>query len=72
MAKIQYNLTRGSDVIHDGMYLEISEAGTSPLRQIAEVFYSDVTHEFSFSCHEGYIPLEVIQKLITKLKNCFR
>jgi hypothetical protein len=72
MATIQYNLTRGSDVIHDGMYLELSEAGTSPLRQIAEVFYSDVTHEFSFSSHEGYIPLEVIEKLITKLKNCFR
>jgi hypothetical protein len=54
------------------MYLELSEAGTSPLRQIAEVFYSDVTHEFSFSSHEGYIPLEVIEKLITKLKNCFR
>lgn len=68
MAKIEYNLTRGSDVIRDGMYLELSEAGASPLRQIAEVFYSDVTHEFSFSCYEGYIPLEEIEKLIHEAK----
>jgi len=68
MAKIQYNLTRGSDVIRDGMYLELSEVGISPLRQIAEVFYSDVTHEFSFSCYEGCIPLEEIEKLIHEAK----
>ena len=68
MANIQYNLTSGSHVIRDGMYLELSEAGTSPLRPIAEVFYSDVTHEFSFSCYEGWIPLEEIEKLIHEAK----
>lgn len=68
MAKSQYNLTCGSDVIRDGMYLELSEAGTSPLRQIAEVFYSDVTHEFSFSCYEECIPLQGIEKLILEAK----
>ncbi|MCS3422452.1 hypothetical protein M2403_001052 [Rahnella sp. BIGb0603] len=54
--------------IRDGMYLELSEAGTSPFRQIAEVFYSDVTHEFSFSCYEGCIPLKEIEKLIHEAK----
>ncbi|MBP2199047.1 hypothetical protein [Pantoea cypripedii] len=68
MAKTKYNLVRGSDIIRDGMYLELSEAGTSPLRQIAEVFYSDVTHEFFFSCYEGSIPLEEIEKLIIEAK----
>ncbi|MBU9829026.1 hypothetical protein J1779_03680 [Rahnella sp. FC061912-K] len=56
------------DVIRDGKYLELSEAETSPLRKIAEVFYSDVTHEFSFSCYEGCILLEEIEKLIHKAK----
>lgn len=68
MAKIKYHLSRGSDVIRDGMFLELSEAGTAPLKQIAEVFYSDVTHEFSFSCYEGGIPLEEIEKLIHEAK----
>lgn len=37
MNKMKYELTRGSDIIRNGMYLELSEAGTSPLRQIAEI-----------------------------------
>ncbi len=37
MTKIKYELTRGSDIIRDGMFLELSEAGTSPLKQIAEI-----------------------------------
>ncbi|EPE7491593.1 hypothetical protein ACSMAF_003686 [Cronobacter universalis] len=49
MAVNKYYFTRGSDIIRDGMYLELSEAGTSPLLQFAEVFYSDVTGEFFFS-----------------------
>ena len=36
MSKIKFELRRGSDVIRDGMYLELSISGTSPLRQVAE------------------------------------
>lgn len=30
-------------LLRDGMYLELSVSETCPLRQVAEVFYSDVT-----------------------------
>lgn len=30
MAKTEYYLTRGSDIIRDGMFLELTEADTSP------------------------------------------
>ncbi|WP_127957649.1 hypothetical protein [Serratia microhaemolytica] len=68
MAKIKYMLTRGSDIHRDGMYLELSEAGTSPLRQLAEVFYSDVTHQFFLTCYEEDLPLDVIEWLISEAK----
>lgn len=55
MSKIKFELRRGSDVIRDGMYLELSISGTSPLRQVAEVFYSDITHEFFLTCYEEKI-----------------
>ncbi|MEI7188394.1 hypothetical protein [Dickeya dianthicola] len=68
MTKIKYELTRGSDIIRDGMFLELSEAGTSPLRQIAEIFYSDVTHEFFLTCYEENIPLDAIEELLSEAK----
>lgn len=66
MTEIDYELTRGSDIHRDGMYLELSEAGTSPLRQIAEIFYSDVTHKFFLTCYEENVPLVMIEKLISE------
>ncbi|MCU6391085.1 MULTISPECIES: hypothetical protein [Enterobacter] len=68
MSKIKFELRRGSDVIRDGMYLELSISGTSPLRQVAEVFYSDITHEFFLTCYEEKIPLEAVEKLISVAK----
>ncbi|WP_038908269.1 hypothetical protein [Dickeya oryzae] len=68
MTKMKYELTRGSDIIRNGMYLELSEAGTSPLRQIAEIFYSDSTHEFVMTCYVENIPLDAIEKLISEAK----
>lgn len=68
MSLIKYKLTRGSDIIRDGMFLELTEAGTSPVRQIAEVFYSDITHEFFLTCYEQNVPLEAIEKLISEAK----
>ena len=64
----KYQLTRGSDIVRDGMYLELSEANTSPIRQLAEVFYSDVTHDFVLTYCEDNIPLEVIEWLIAESK----
>ncbi|APC11845.1 MULTISPECIES: hypothetical protein [Providencia] len=64
----EYELSRGSDIVRDGMYLELTMANTDPVLQLAEVFYSDVTHQFTLTCFEPNIPLEVIETLIEQAK----
>lgn len=68
MSEIKYEMRRGSDVLRDGMYLELSVSETFPLRQVAEIFFSDITHEFFLTCYEENIPLEVIEELISKAR----
>ncbi|CND48450.1 Uncharacterised protein [Yersinia pseudotuberculosis] len=68
MSEMKYEMRRGSDVLRDGMYLELSVSETYPLRQVAEIFFSDITHEFFLTCYEENIPLEVIEKLISKAR----
>lgn len=65
---IEYEFVRGSDIVRDGMYLELTMANTDPVLQLAEVFYSDVTHQFTLTCFEPNIPLEVIETLIEQAK----
>lgn len=64
----EYELSRGSDIVRDGMFLELTVANTNPILQLAEVFYSDVTHQFTLTCFEPNIPLEVIETLIEQAK----
>ncbi|RZU48235.1 hypothetical protein EV700_0026 [Fluviicoccus keumensis] len=59
-----YEFTRGSDIIRDGMFLEVSVKDTNPLRQVAEIFYSDATAQFFLSCFESDVPLQVLEELI--------
>ncbi|WP_272528662.1 MULTISPECIES: hypothetical protein [unclassified Providencia] len=66
--EIEYELSRGSDIVRDGMYLELTMANTDPVLQLAEVFYSDVTHQFTLTCYEPNIPLEVVENLIEQAK----
>ncbi|HHR6186962.1 TPA: hypothetical protein ACS729_000384 [Providencia alcalifaciens] len=65
---VEYEFVRGSDIVRDGMYLELTMANTDPELQLAEVFYSDVTHQFTLTCFEPNIPLEVIEILIEQAK----
>ncbi|QBH97706.1 hypothetical protein EKN56_15615 [Limnobaculum zhutongyuii] len=65
---IEYQFIRGSDVQRDGMYLEVNIANSNPLIQVAEVFYSDITSEFTFNCWESNVPLEIIETLIRQSK----
>ena len=62
--EIKYEFARGSDVIRDGMFMEVSVANTNPLRQLAEIFYSDVTKDFVLTCYESNVPLGIIASLI--------
>lgn len=60
MKQKTYHYIRGSDVVRDGMFLELIEADTSPQKQLAEVFYSDVTQELSLTYQEPDIPISVM------------
>ena len=64
----KYEIVMCSDVQRDGMYLEVSIPGTNPLQQIAEVFYSDQTHDFTVSCFHENLPLELVELLISEAK----
>lgn len=61
---VEYEFIRGSDIVRDGMFLELNKVNTNPLEQLAEVFYSDISHQFSLSYAVDNIPLPVIEKLI--------
>ncbi|MBC8652268.1 hypothetical protein GQR86_01340 [Providencia vermicola] len=65
---IKYEFGRGSDIFRNGIYLELTMANTDPELQLAEVFYSDVTHQFSLTCYEPNLPLIVIEALIEQAK----
>ncbi|ATM97328.1 Uncharacterised protein [Yersinia frederiksenii] len=59
VGSVDYEFICGSDVVRDGMYMEVRITETNPSRQIAEVFYSDVLATFTLSCFEQDIPFEV-------------
>lgn len=55
-----YRTIRASDLQRDGMSLELQHGDET----VAEVFYSDITREFSISSFAPAIPLDVIEQLI--------
>ena len=57
-------MIRASDLQRDGMGMELHSGN----RTVAEVFYSDVTHEFTVSLFEPDLPLEVVEQLIAAAK----
>ena len=62
-----YRTVRGSDVRRDGMCLELIDEGTGD--EVAEVFYSDVTHEMTISVFKPELPLPVVELLIERAKH---
>lgn len=64
----RYEIIRGSDVVRDGMYLELRLPDTSPVEQLAETFYSDVIHEFFISIFADNLPLSIIERLVAEAK----
>ena len=58
----QFSTVRGSDVVRDGMFLELSEAGSSS--PLMEVFYSDADGSFSIRGFGGSVPLSVAEQFV--------
>lgn len=53
----------GSDVQRDGMFLELRDADG---KDCAEVFYSDLTHEFTVTTFVPSLPLEALTWLFNE------
>ena len=70
IAGSEYQLTRGSDAARDGMFLEAELLQGKERRVLAEVFYSDATDKFVVSCFEEKVPMELIEYLVAKARQC--
>lgn len=63
-----FELTMGSDVQRDGMFLELSD-GVIEHAPLAEVFYADANGQMTLATFDnGSIPLEVVEWLISEAK----
>jgi hypothetical protein len=62
-----YRIVRGSDVHRDGMFLELSDQRSGEI--IAEVFYSDVTHEMVISVFRPQLPTRIVEMLLERAKH---
>ena len=62
----QFSTVRGSDVARDGMFLELSEAGSSSLTM--EAFYSDSDGSFNIRGFGGSVPLAVAEQFIASAR----
>ena len=59
----KYEITIGSDLERDGMFLEITEP-SKPANCYLEIFYSDVTNTFTISLFKENIDLEIVDEAI--------
>jgi hypothetical protein len=57
-----YTTLRASDLVRDGMALEFSSGSET----VAEIFYSDVSGEFTISVFTQDLPLPVIEQFIAE------
>ncbi len=67
----EYSCLLGSDVIRDGMYIEVND-GSSETNPLIEIFYSDVTHETTMTLLKPDVPLEVIEWAIAVARKRFQ
>lgn len=59
-----YSMIRGSDIVRDGMFLELIDCISGDV--VAEVFYSDASQKMTDSVFQPALPLELIEMLITR------
>jgi len=55
-----YGYVVGSDLVRDGMYIEVSDDAEGT-QTVIEVFYSDVTHRMCVTLYKPDVPLEVVE-----------
>lgn len=60
----EYHIVMGSDVIRDGMYIEVKDAGRGA-DAILEVFFSDASHDMLVTLFEPNVPVEIVEWAIS-------
>ena len=60
----EYAYVVGSDVIRDGMYVEVGD-GPDGANAILEIFYSDASHKMTVTLYRPDVPLEVVEWAIS-------
>lgn len=70
IGKTECRITRGSDIVRDGMFLEADLIGTAARRTVAESFYSDVTGKLTLTLFEENVPVELVEYLISDGREC--
>ncbi len=63
----QYTCIVGSDIVRDGMYIEVIEDGDEN-HIVMEIFYSDITHEMTVFDTRPGVPLAVVEWAISVAK----
>ncbi len=61
---IEYSYIVGSDVIRDGMYVEVSNQSNST-DAILEIFFSDASYDMAVTLFKPNVPLEVLEWAIS-------
>ena len=61
----RFNFVRGSDLIRDGMFIELHDENGVAL---AEVFYSDLTGHMTFNAYAIDLPLRAVDHLTALAK----
>jgi len=64
----KYACVQGSDLIRDGMFLELSETDGIESRLAMEVFYSDETGKMVVTAFQNEIPLPAVEWVISSAK----
>lgn len=60
----EYTITIGSDIVRDGMYLEVENL-LDDVKPLFDIFYSDQTGEMFITTFKDDIPLEVMEWAIS-------
>lgn len=60
-----YDVTVGSDIQRDGMYLEVEGDAKAVL---AEVFFHDRDHTMTFTSYQSDLPLPLVEWIIVHAK----
>lgn len=64
----KYEIIFGSDVIRDGVYLELSDRTEENIDILAEVFYYNELGKIEFNCFKERVPYQLIKWLMDEVE----